>query len=493
MRPSAFRILLAGILLFFTACSDAPSESEIRQTLGARLETAFPEPLLEIVSLRRLGTTPLPADESGASRTIVYYNARLKLLRDYAFGDWTSLNPAAFAQLLGAGERGIEGIRPAGSSSGDELRVRGSVTFRAVNGEWTPVEYVGPAPGAAPPPDNTAPPAIARRLVEQILALFDDPPTDEAAAARTIITEELTTARREIDRRLERLRASLTIAGGPEGGEYHRVAETIAAADMALGMAAVALTTEGSVENIRLLLDGIADLALVQSDIAAAAVAGELPLAGGWPIGGMHALASLFPEPVHVIARPDAGIARFGDLRGRHVDLGLPDSGSTRTATAVLRAHGLAPGDLGQVAALGLAGAVQELRSGQIDAAVGVISAPARALQRLAAGPGMTLIPLKPEAVEALTGGDDGLIRLTLPVGTYPGQREDLSTVAVTALLVARADMPDAEVESVLRTIYEHVDFFAAGSAAGAQISRARALDGLTIPLHPAARAYFAK
>src|SRR5690606_8745255 len=234
MRPSAFRILLAGILLFFTACSDAPSESEIRQTLGARLETAFPEPLLEIVSLRRLGTTPLPADESGASRTIVYYNARLKLLRDYAFGDWTSLNPAAFAQLLGAGERGIEGIRPAGNSSGDELRVRGSVTFRAVNGEWTPVEYVGPAPGAAPPPDNTAPPAIARRLVEQILALFDDPPTDEAAAARTIITEELTTARREIDRRLERLRASLTIAGGPEGGEYHRVAETIAAADMAL-------------------------------------------------------------------------------------------------------------------------------------------------------------------------------------------------------------------------------------------------------------------
>src|SRR5690606_40821065 len=119
---------------------------------------------------------------------------------------------------------------------------------------------------------------------------------------------------------------------------------------------------------------------------------------------------SLFPEPVHVIARPDAGIARVGDLQGRHVDLGLPDSGSTRTATAVLRAHGLAPGDLGQVAALGLAGAVQELRSGQIDAAVGVISPPAPAPPRLAAGPGMTRIPPAPEAGAALTGGDDGPI-----------------------------------------------------------------------------------
>lgn len=493
MRPFAFRSLVAALLLLVTACSDAPGESQVRQVVDARLETAFPDPLLEIVSLRRLGTTPLPADESGTSRTIVYYNARLEFLRDYAFGDWNALNPAALAQLLGAGDRGIMGIVPEGNDAGDELQVRGSVTFSAADGEWAPVEYVGPAPAVAPPPDNTAPPAIARRLVEQILALFDDPPTNETEAARTIITEELTTARRQIARRLERLRAALTIAGGPAGGEYHRVAEAIAASDMALGIASVALATEGSVENIRLLLDGKADLALVQSDVAATAAAGELSVVSGEPIDDLRALASLFPEPVHVIARPETDIASIADLRGRHVDLGLPESGSTRTTVAVLRAHGITPADMGEVAALGLAGAVGELRSGRLDAAVGVISAPARALQRLAAGPGMRLIPLQPDAIESLTGGDNGLIRLALPIGTYPGQREDVQTVAVTALLVARADTPDAVVETVLRTIYQHVDFFAAGSAAGAQISRARGLDGLTIPVHPAARAYLAK
>ncbi|MFN4087939.1 MAG: TAXI family TRAP transporter solute-binding subunit [Alphaproteobacteria bacterium] len=59
------------------------------------------------------------------------------------------------------------------------------------------------------------------------------------------------------------------------------------------------------------------------------------------------------------------------------------------------------------------------------------------------------------------------------------------------ALLAARDDLGNAEVEAILRTTFDRVDFVAAGSAAGALVSRRRALTGLPLPLHPAAEAFF--
>jgi Gnt-I system low-affinity gluconate transporter len=78
----------------------------------------------------------------------------------------------------------------------------------------------------------------------------------------------------------------------------------------------------------------------------------------------------------------------------------------------------------------------------------------------------------------------------TLPAGIYPRQTEPVPIVAVTALLVARRSIPDVEVTTMLDTVFKEIDFVAAGSGAGALISRGRAESGLSIPLHPAAEAW---
>ena len=84
-----------------------------------------------------------------------------------------------------------------------------------------------------------------------------------------------------------------------------------------------------------------------------------------------------------------------------------------------------------------------------------------------------------------------GLVRLVLPANTYPGQTEEVSTVAATALLVTHSDTPEAEASVALKLIYEGTDYLAAGSAQGAKISKRTGLRGVTIPLHPAASRYF--
>jgi TRAP transporter TAXI family solute receptor len=160
------------------------------------------------------------------------------------------------------------------------------------------------------------------------------------------------------------------------------------------------------------------------------------------------------------------------------------------TAWSVLDAHGLGLQDFTRVTDMGPARAIEALTAGDIDAVVSVINAPARLFQRLSAQSGIRFLPLDPQAVRALSQSSGHLVPLTLPPGIYPRQTEPVLTVAVTALLVARRSMPDVEVTTMLDTVFKEIDFVAAGSAAGALISRGRAESGLSIPLHPAAEAW---
>ena len=92
-------------------------------------------------------------------------------------------------------------------------------------------------------------------------------------------------------------------------------------------------------------------------------------------------------------------------------------------------------------------------------------------------------------AVERLVTQNSGPVRLVVPAHSYPGQVEDATTIAATALLVTRADVPEAEL--VLRLVFENPDYFSAGSAQGTKFSKGTGLRGITIPMHPAAGKYF--
>src|SRR5690606_33617833 len=115
------------------SCSRVAPEEELRDIVQSRVDAVFAEPLLSIASLRRVGSGPL-ASEDGRARRVVYYNARLEFLRDYALSDWQSINAASLASLLGAADRGITGIKADGNQAGDILEVRGSISFENNDG-----------------------------------------------------------------------------------------------------------------------------------------------------------------------------------------------------------------------------------------------------------------------------------------------------------------------------------------------------------------------
>ncbi|MFO1067926.1 MAG: TAXI family TRAP transporter solute-binding subunit [Geminicoccaceae bacterium] len=472
-RLLALVLMLAGL----AACDRQPDADAAKAALEERLAVALKPPVTEIASFRRMGSSDLQPDAEGRQRRIVYFNATLRLTQDVDFASWNGLSAPAFAALLGASEQGVLGIRQGGNKAGDELHVHGSATFVAADGSWQPVAWVAPAVGVASPGDNSDPPSEARRLlgeVEALLARGEAP----RPVRKAVVAEELAKALAAMRLRLDRLDRELVIAGGQEGGEYAGVAALLASAVSRRGLEAAAVASGGSRDNVGLLLRGEADVALVQSDVAADS-AGEL-----------RALASLFPEPVQVVVGAASPIATIAELKGKRVALGPAGSGTRGNAESALAASGVAIADLAEVREDGLTDGLKALTAGEVDAVFTTLAAPAHALQLAMAAGDVRLLALDSAARERLAGPGTHLVPMTLAANTYPGQAEPIDTVAATALLVATPALPDSAVETVMGEVFGGIDFVQAGSVAGSRIARETAQTGLTVPLHPAAERF---
>jgi TRAP transporter TAXI family solute receptor len=482
------------ILILLAACSRGPDQAALKNQVQGQIDKSFKPGLLELVGLKRQGSSPLPASDSGAQRVLVYYNATLKLKEGYDFKDWEGLSPATLAQVLGGREKGVIGVKAKENQPGDLLYVYGSGTYERSGNGWSAVaglqRDVSPAPAD---PGNAAASSQAKRYLDRLAALVDRGPPGIGASEDAIVSEELDRALRQIERRRARAHDLLTFASGPAGGEYTRVVTAIVGT---IGKGrrrahVLAVETEGSIENARLLGRGQADYGLVQSDVAWLAASGAGPFAVDGPQTRLAALGSLYPEAVHIVVPANSEIRRVEDLRGKRVDLGTAQSGTRLNALAVLQAHRMAGKDLGEARSDGPQAALHTLRAGRIDAFFTTIGAPARELQRLASVFPLRLVPISAAAASRLAADQPGIVRLTLPANTYPGQTEAVATVATTALLVATLDTPADEAKALLALAFESTDYLAAGSAQGVKISKASGLRGIAIPLHPVAAEYF--
>ena len=137
--------------------------------------------------------------------------------------------------------------------------------------------------------------------------------------------------------------------------------------------------------------------------------------------------------------------------------------------------------------------AVADLQRGFVDAVFLTGSFPIPAVHELAARQPVRLLSLPADLVGQLRSRHPFLIPLRLPERTYPGLRSVCTTVGVTAMLVARQDTPDSQVEQLLGALFSHVDELSRGSLQAYFISPKTALSGISIPLHPAAERYFRK
>jgi TRAP transporter TAXI family solute receptor len=283
--------------------------------------------------------------------------------------------------------------------------------------------------------------------------------------------------------------------GGIDGG-YYAAARAICERVNRVDPAALRCSPEpsaGSLYNIEALREEQLDFALVQSDLHRHAYEGIESYAATGPMQDMRSVLSLYPETVTIIARREAGITGMADLRGRRIDIGEPGSGRRATAALLAGRLGLGPEAIDAAFEFSNNGALEEICAGDIDATILVIGHPnamvARALRECDA----VLVPFSPaEIATAIEGGD--YVRSYIPLSAYPELTADVSSVAVVATLVTRADVDESLVATVVRTVLANRERLAAQSRLLAALDpSAMASVALTAPLHPGAAAAFAE
>jgi TRAP transporter TAXI family solute receptor len=286
----------------------------------------------------------------------------------------------------------------------------------------------------------------------------------------------------------------LSIATGGTAGVYYPYGGGIAKilTENLPGVQATAEVTAASVDNLKLVRDGKADLAFSLADSLADAVAGR-GVFDGAPLP-VVALAVLYTNYTHIVTLAASPMVRVADLRGRIVSTGSPGSGTEIIAFRTLEAAGLDPQRDIRRQGLSASESAGALKDGKIDAFFWSSGIPSPAVQDLSHTPGLSirLIP-SDDVLPALQSrfGASLYGRVELPASTYPGVTASVPVVGVTNVLVANRAMDERLARDITRLLFEKQGELAGIHPEARKLSLASAVSGSPAPFHPGAIAYY--
>jgi TRAP transporter TAXI family solute receptor len=285
----------------------------------------------------------------------------------------------------------------------------------------------------------------------------------------------------------------LSIATGNTGGVYYPYGGGLARVigESIPNVDATAEVTNASVDNLKLIQSGKADIAFTLTDTLADAVSGRGAFANA--PARARTLAVLYPNYTHV-ATTSAGIGRLADLAGRVVSTGSPGSGTEVIALRILRAAGIDPERDIRRQSLSVNASVDAIKDGKIDAFFWSGGLPTASLLDLASTVNVTmrLIP-NDDVVPALqsTYAPDLYFRLVIPAGTYPGITSNVGVVGVANALVVSEKMSDEVAYELTRVLFERQRDLAAIHSEARKLSLSSATQGSPTPFHPGAIRYY--
>lgn len=234
---------------------------------------------------------------------------------------------------------------------------------------------------------------------------------------------------------------TIVMSTGRKDGAYYLVAEKYRDILARTGVTLEIRSSAGSVENIKRLESGEADLAFVQGGAAGPSGSDDLV-----------SLGSMYYEPLWVFYRGNKGINRLTELAGKTIAVGTQGSGSRAVAVQLLKDNAvtespavLSPLDGGEAASA--------LVRGDVDAAFFIASSRSPIVQQLLTTNGINLMSFDRAAAYARI--HHYLSPVILLQGVIDLQknipRENMHLVAATANLVVRKDFHPALIDLTLQ------------------------------------------
>lgn len=238
----------------------------------------------------------------------------------------------------------------------------------------------------------------------------------------------------------------LTIASGLKDGKYHKLALLYKEILQKENVKVNIITSEGSVENIKLLDENKAQLAFVQNGIIE-----------NHQNKNIQSLASIYYEPLWVFYKNNSyTIDYIIELTSKKISIGKEGSGTKNLASKILSSNNITT-ENSQIFNFSNNEAKNKLLSGKIDAMFLVAGYDSKIVKELLENPSINILNIK--RAHAYSQKYTFLETLNLYEGTIDLYKNlpdsDIKLLATTATLVANEHLPEELTRLILKKIKE--------------------------------------
>lgn len=251
-------------------------------------------------------------------------------------------------------------------------------------------------------------------------------------------------------------------------------------------------STDGSEFNVNTIRAGELDFGVAQADVQYYAYNGLANFEDQGPFTDLRSVFSVHPEPYTVLARADAGITTFQDLKDKRVNIGPPGSGGRNTTDVLLNAVGWGRDAFTLTSELKAAEQAQALCDNKVDAIVYVVGHPNGSIQEATTACDSRLVAVTGEGVDALLAENVFYRQRELPGGLYRGNPNPVPTFGVRATFVTSATVPDNVVYVLVKAVFDNFDDFRRLHPVFERLEPQDMIsDGLFAPVHNGALRYY--
>lgn len=284
---------------------------------------------------------------------------------------------------------------------------------------------------------------------------------------------------------------AIQIATGGTSGVYYPLGGGMANIfSEKMDIKASAQTTGASVENMQLLSKGSVQVAFTQNDILEYAVNGGEEKVLKEKLDKIQAVGALYPEIIQLVVLADSDIQSIQDLKGKKVSVGAAGSGNEANSRQILEAAGLSYDDI-KPEYKSYGDSADAFKDGGIDAMFVTSGIPNSAVQDIAVTKGVRVLGLDDDVIKKVKDKYPFYIDSAIPDGSYEGQKGEVKTVAVLASLAVNSDLSEDFVYNLTKSLFENLEELEKTNAKASEIELKKALEGITVPVHPGAEKYY--
>ena len=284
------------------------------------------------------------------------------------------------------------------------------------------------------------------------------------------------------------------------GGTFYPVGVAIATLAHAQlsesqGISLTAISSAGSLENLKLLRDNQAQFAILQGPFGAWSWTGEGPVSS--PQTHLRSISALWKNVEHFVLLTELtenkNMSDLNRLDGERYVLGARNSGAEQTGRFILDTLGIDYQQKFSLAYMGYGPTSSAIQDGNIVGMNIPAGAPVSAITSAYAllGERLTILNWTQESLDKLNARYPLWDWYDFPPGTYPNQNEAIRTVASPNVLVTRVDIPEEVVYNITKVIWENLATLQEIHGATRDMLPEIAIDGLGAPLHAGALRYY--